>query len=383
MSFTTRNHYVPQWYQERFLAPGRTEDKYYYLDLYPEKVVRPDGGHHFRNALRRLGSVSCFKEDHLYTLRFGNYGFDVVEKQFFGELDSRGSRAVEFFHDYAICDKAHDTFSDLMRYMDAQKLRTPKGLHFLQKLTSTSDHQQTINRMGFLFQMHVTLWTEGVWEIICCDNSPTKFIISDHPVATYNKAQFPGSPACKYPLDSPIEFVGTHTIFPLGLNRCLVITNLGYVRNPNINPTKRRVNARYFAESMFDLRKIQTGRQVPEDYVRAVNYVIKQRARRYIAAGERDWLYPERHLPTCMWNKLGGKDFLMPDPRKVSFSTQFLMGFQDGGAWGHDEYGRQSDDNDPKVRALRDREWRTFHTAKKAWDSRYGRLDPKERAKYM
>ncbi len=73
--FTTRNHYVPQWYQERFLAPGRAEDKYYYLDLHPEKVVRSDGGHHFRNDVRRLGPISCFKEDHLYTLRFGKYAF--------------------------------------------------------------------------------------------------------------------------------------------------------------------------------------------------------------------------------------------------------------------------------------------------------------------
>ncbi|HNP62462.1 MAG TPA: DUF4238 domain-containing protein [Woeseiaceae bacterium] len=383
MSFTTRNHYVPQWYQERFLAPGRAEDKYYYLDLNPEKVARVDGGHFFRNELRRLGPVSCFKMDHLYTLRFGEYAFDIVEKQFFGEIDSSGCNAVDFFHDYSWRAGSNEAFNSLIRYMDAQKLRTPKGLEFLKKLTGASSHQDTLKMMGSLFQMHATLWTESVWEVLYCDNSPTKFIISDHPVTTYNKGHFPGSPACKFPLDSLVETVGTHTLFPVDLNRCLVITNLGYVRNPQINPTKPRVNPRYFNNSVFDLRKIQTERQIDESYVRAVNYVIKQRANRYIAAGDADWLYPEKHLPTRMWNKLGGRDFLMPDPRKVHFTTQFIASFKDGSAWGQDEYGRKSDDNDPKVNRLRDKELRTFHASQEAWDSRYGPLDDKEWGKYM
>jgi hypothetical protein len=31
------HHYVPRWYQKRFLAPG--EEKLWYLDLKPEKVT--------------------------------------------------------------------------------------------------------------------------------------------------------------------------------------------------------------------------------------------------------------------------------------------------------------------------------------------------------
>ena len=297
--------------------------------------------------------------------------------------DHRGSHAVEFFHDYELRDGAHEAFNDLVPYMGAQKLRTPKGLDFLRKLTGAADHQARLNMMATLFQMHATLWTESVWEVVYCDNSPTKFIISDHPVTTYNKGQFPGSAAGKYPLDSLVECVGTHTIFPLGLNRCLVITNLGYVRNPKINPIKKRVNPRYFQDSMFDLRKIQTGRQIDEDYVHAINYVIKSRAKRYVAAGEREWLYPERHLRTRVWNKLGGRDFLMPDPRKVQFTTDFVVGLKDGGAWGHDEYGRLSDKNDPNVKRLRDKEWQTFQASKEAWDAKYGTLDRDEWARYV
>jgi hypothetical protein len=36
MSGFTRNHYVPQWFQYRFISPAREEKKFYYLDLNPE-----------------------------------------------------------------------------------------------------------------------------------------------------------------------------------------------------------------------------------------------------------------------------------------------------------------------------------------------------------
>lgn len=185
------------------------------------------------------------------------------------------------------------------------------------------------------------------------------------------------------PRYSRIELLGTHTIFPLDLNHCLVITNLGYVRNPGANPTKARVNPRYYAPTMFDLRKVQTDRQVSEDYVRAINYVLKLRAKRYIAAGEREWPFPEKHIETTRWDKLGGKIFLMPDPRKIRFTTNFVVGLDGGGAWGHDEYGRLSDENDPEVRRLREREWRTFQAAQQSWDSMFGELTGEEMRRYF
>jgi hypothetical protein len=113
-----------------------------------------------------------------------------------------------------------------------------------------------------------------------------------------------------------------------------VITNLGYVRNPWINPIRVRENPRYFAPTLFDIRKVQTGRQIPEKHVRAINFIVKNRARRYVAAGEKEWLYPEKALKTTMWDKLGNRFFPMPDPRKVSFSTEILVGYKDGSAWG-------------------------------------------------
>ena len=55
------------------------------------------------------------------------------------------------------------------------------------------------------------------------------------------------------------------------------------------------------------------------------------------------------------------------------------MGFQDGSAWGVDEYGRHAMGNDENIKRLRDHEWRTFQRAKQSWDSMYGELSPEER----
>jgi hypothetical protein len=381
--FTAVNHYVPQWYQQQFIPEAKAERKYHYLDLSPDRVPKANGGFYLRNERRLLGPVNCFEQEHLYTLMFGSHASDVIEKRFFGKLDDRGAKAVLFFHEWEFNDQSQEMLHDLVDYLDAQKLRTPKGLDYVKRAARTGNHEETLRLMRRMWQMHVTIWMEGVWEILRCDDSPTKLIVTDHPVATYNKALFPLSPQCQYPLDAPIACLGTHTLFPLGPTRLLVITNLGYVRNPNANLTKPRENPRSFADTVFDLRKIQTGRQLSEDEVRAVNFILKRRARRYIAAAEREWLYPERSLKSTMWNKLGDQFFLMPDPRKVSFHTDTLIGFKDGGAWGVDEYGRlPGRDADTSVKKLRDQEWTTFHKHQKLWETKFGELTRDERRKY-
>lgn len=296
--------------------PDLKEQKFYYLDLTPARISHPNGSSHLRHECRRLGPVNCFAQEHLYTLFFAESAADVVEKRFFGAIDRLGADAVEFFSNYSVSDKTKAAFNNLLRYLDAQKLRTPKGLDYIKRIAPDSSHQAALYLMGQLWQLHITIWTEGVWEVLYCDESATKFMVSDHPVTTYNKELFPLSKECRYPLDARIERVGTHTIFPLDLNRCLVITNLGYVRNSSMNPLQVRENPRYFASTMFDIRKVQTGRQISEDYVRRINYIIKKRARRYLAAAQKEWLYPERFFKTRMWNRLGDRFFLMPAPER-------------------------------------------------------------------
>jgi hypothetical protein len=382
MAFTEINHYVPQWYQKRFLPSGLREQKLYYLDLEPERVAHSGGGFHFRNDCRRLGTVNCFAQRHLYTILFGDKAADVIEKRFFGEIDRLGAASVEFFSNYVVSEKSETALNNLLRFLDAQKLRTPKGLDFIKRLAKGGSHQMALHLMGQLWQYHITIWMEGVWEVLHCDQSATKFIITDHPVSTYNKMLFPLAKQCRYPFDAPIEVIGTHTIFPLDLNRCLIITNLGYVRNPWINPLRVRENPRYFAQTIFDIRKVQTGRQISEDYVLSINYILKRRARRYLAAAHKDWLFPERFLKTTMWNKLGDRFFLMPDPRKVSFTTEILVGYINGSAWGIDEYGRRPKENDPEVKERRDVEWETFQKAKRSWDNRLGPLSIEDLKRY-
>jgi hypothetical protein len=45
------NHYVPEWYQRRFMLPS--EERYWYLDLKPEQVVR--NGHRYTAVTYYIG----------------------------------------------------------------------------------------------------------------------------------------------------------------------------------------------------------------------------------------------------------------------------------------------------------------------------------------
>ena len=213
-------------------------------------------------------------------MRFNGLTGDEIEKRFFGDIDKRGAFAVSFFSNYSLRKNAPKAAESLLQFIDAQKGRTPKGLDWLKAVFSTKCHEDALYFMQRLFQIHCTIWSECVWEILQCDHTSTKFIVTDHPVVTYNKALFPGSKECLYPFDAPIELLGTHTIFPLGLTRCLVMTNLGYVRDPWANPKRGRENPRYFQPAILYLLGIQTGREISEQYVLAINHVLKSRAQR-------------------------------------------------------------------------------------------------------
>lgn len=284
-------------------------------------------------------------------------------------MDSNGEKAVAFFEDYSMREGVHEAFGAMRDYLAAQLFRTPKGLAVLKALSRTQSHQTTLAMLSRVWPLYHTIWTEGVWEVVNCINSATKFILSDAPVTTYNKMVFPGSAEAQMVGGAQIERIGTHTLFPLDLDHCLIITNLQYVRNPKGNPLKIRENARYFEQAMFDLRKVQRGREIDEESVIAINHVLKSQAMRYVASYEKSWLYPEKGLKQKFWSKLGGPHFLMPDPRKVSFTTGFVMGFKDGGGWGTNEYGHRNLD-DERAKKLRSVEWDTFQAAKAAWDER-------------
>lgn len=365
-SISVRNHYVPQWYQRKFLTPERGGDRLFYLDLHPDPIAgRPTMT---RQALRRLGPVNCFKQDHLYTTILGDRPSDALERSFFGEIDAKGCAAVEFFLDYTFREGSHEAFQGLLDYMCAQLLRTPKGLAYWRRLTRAGSHQEALRNLHGLSQLYATIWSDGVWEVMSCNDSDTKFIVTDCPVVTYNPAVYPGSREARGWM-APLERLGTQTIFPLSLNRCLVISHLQYVRNPKVSPVKIRENPRYFEPAMFDLRTIQTWRELKERDVLVINHILKTHAKRYIGSGRESDLYPESHVGSTPWPKLADPFMLMPDPRRLQFSTSVVVGYHDGGSFAINEFGHRDVDNARAAR-LRQVEWRTFQSHKRAWDER-------------
>ena len=84
---TVSNHYVPRWYQRRFLLPGDTRLRY--LDLRPERIPAAPG-RKFRSNLMHWGPERCFARDHLYTIKLGRWMTDEIEHGFFRQIDEGG-----------------------------------------------------------------------------------------------------------------------------------------------------------------------------------------------------------------------------------------------------------------------------------------------------
>lgn len=334
------NHYVPAWYQKRFLPQAAGDRKFFYLDLRPE--VRNAGGRSYkRKALLRWGPQSCFRERDLYTTKFGQWTSTDVEKVFFGHVDREGRAAVEYFTNFTHPSVDRDAFSNLLRYMSLQKLRTPKGMALLRSAIGKDDKNLLLSAMQSLQMMHGAVWAECVWSLADACDSPVKFIVSDHPITVYNPGCFPASVHCRGHRDPDIRSSATHTLFPLSADKILILTNLSWVRDPYSSPLKWRPNPDLFRGAIFKFTDIQTGRRLSEREVLEMNYIIKSRAYRYIAAAEQDWLYPENHLQTVHWDRLGGGYLLMPDPRSVSFTNGIVIGYNDGHREAFDEYGRR------------------------------------------
>jgi Protein of unknown function (DUF4238) len=341
------NHYVPCWYQERFL-PTTGERKFRHLDLTPEQFRGPNGVLHTKTALRRWGAASCFKETDLYTTKYGQYVSTDIEQFFFGKVDDDGRRAVEFFSNYETFNDGfignvspNWVFNALLTYMSVQKFRTPKGMRYLSALVRETDKNRLLIEMQKLQNLHCAIWTECVWSIASADNTETKFIVTDHPVAVYNREIFPLSDYAKKYTDPDIRMNGTHTFFPLSPTRILILTNLSWARNPYSGGTKTRPNDSLFRTAMFNFTDIQTGRQLDEIEVNQINFIMKRRAQRYIAAAQEEWLYPERKIPSDHWRKLDDRYLLMPDPRCLYMGGEILIGYKGGGGSAFDEYGRR------------------------------------------
>lgn len=278
--------------------------------------------------------------------------------------------------------------------MSVQKLRTPKGLKLLAAQTRSVHSNLTLLTLQQLQNLYCAIWTECVWQIADASDSATKFIISDHPVTVYNRACPPLSKWCVGVNDPDVRMHATHTFLPLTLNKVLILTNLSWVRNPYQNELKARPNPSFFRSTIFSFLSIQIGRKLTEDEVLQINYITKSRAYRYIAAAEREWLYPERQASTDHWKRLGGGYLLMPEPRLVVMGGEVMIRYNNGRVESFSEYGHK-----PWQRGYKDErrdkresealyrfqaEWALMHGPKyTAYNHDFGRDGPREDSEKM
>lgn len=366
------NHYVPEWYQKRFIPPLQPNRELYYLDLKPRIVTDSKGVAHTVNPLHRWGPRRCFSEQDLYTRRLGLGESTEIERVFFGSIDRKGQEGVEYFAQFAHPSVNYDAFMGLMRYMSTQRLRTPKGLSWLKSVIREQTHDMLLKRMLELQQLHCAIWTECVWLIADATLSATKFIISDHPVSVYNRRCGPRSMWCREYNDPDISFHGTHTIFPLSLDKILILTNKSWARNPYQSEVATRPNPNPWRQAVFSFLDIQTLRHLKEHEVQEVNFIIKSRAHRYVAAGMEEWLYPEHYVSKSNWNAFGNGYLLMPDPRSVVSGGDVMIGYQGGGGTAFDSYGRRPWEADYGIESKADNEFRSLHRFQGEFARLYG-----------
>lgn len=372
-----RHHYVPQWYQNGFVAGTHPNNKLYYLNLKPDNIVDASGRIRQHSGMRRYGTPSCFYEEDLYTTRFGKWESSEIEEKFFGDIDNKGKDAIAYFQNFEHPNANRRAYQDMILYLSVQKLRTPKGLEYLGRQLKEKDKNHLLFAMQELQRVYHAFWTESVWAIADASQSRVKLILSDHPVSVYNMASnFSETSWCREREDPEIWQSGTHTLFPLNQNKILILTNQSWVRNPYGDPAKLHPNPNPMRDAIFNFTEIQTGRTLSEADVTKINYIIKKRAFRYIASSEKEWLYPENHIPTQNWRKFGKEYLLMPDPRSVKFTNEIGIGYSDGSTRVFDVYGRRPSDSDYQGRSKNENEWKTF----KAFQREYARIfGPKRR----
>lgn len=347
------------------------QHRYYRLDLQPEEVLSGNVKYR-RRSLRLWSPDKVFAQNDLYATKWGTTVNTDIEKFFFGRLDAAASKALDYFTSFDYSKFDERSFQTMLRYLSVQKLRTPKGLAYLTSLLQLDDPNLPLLTLQQLEEMYCAIWTDAVWQIADASQSPTKFIISDHPVTVYNRACPPLSKYCVGHNDPDIRWTATHTYFPLSLDKVLIFTNLSWVRDPYQNEVRAHPNQRLFRTAMFLFTSIQTGRTLTEDEVLQINSITKRRAYRYVAAAEEEWLYPEKRVSTDHWRKLGDGYLLMPEPRLIHMGGEIFLGYKDGTSDAFGPYGHKPWQRGYKDEARERRESEALQRFQAEWALKHG-----------
>lgn len=340
MQQSHKHHYVPEWYQNRFMLSGQTA--YYRLDLSPEIIKTPTGKVIKKGEVLCKGPNKFFYEVDLYTTRYFNIENDEIEKYLFGKIDTEGAEAISAMASPNWMREIHPHILNYYEYLDAQRLRAPKGLSWLIELLKPKNYNDLLFKMQEIRRLHCTMWAEASMEIVSAEKSNVKFIVSDNPVTLYNSVFYPANKKCKFPFDPGIELKGTRTIFPLDLNHCAILTNTEYARSPGkFKAAKLRTNPRYFDQTIIKYDDIIRERKLNEQQILSINYILKSRAQRYIAAAKKEWLYPEKLLKKKDWSTLD-KVFVSKSVKLLGRDSEIFIGGKDGKLMAtQDEFGRK------------------------------------------
>jgi hypothetical protein len=330
---SVNHHYVPIWYQRRFLAPGET--KLAILNLFPEKRSRPDGTFAVLPSVHHRAPSGWFSIPHLYDIASSGLPSDFVEKKWFGDIDTYGARGLVALSedDFNTWHEHHRHFFD---QLGAQKLRTPRGLAFLKAISKNTEQDALMQNLLDLTDMFTTMWVEGKMEIFETESTESRFVFTDSPVTFFNR--YFGPMESRRGQDPAFSWKGTQTLYPLDPQRLLVFTHLeGTKILTREVATQHRTNARFQKNTIAKTNDCIRGRKLSREQVRQVNCVLKMAAYEYVAAQHPDDLYPEKQGALVAWKDtaLG----LIPE-----FEThpggRIFMSFEDGGFITQDEHGR-------------------------------------------
>lgn len=353
------HHYVPQWYQEMFFGD---KNEHFLLDMkHPYKK---------NGFIQRKFASRTFYENDLYMIQSGDNKLDILEKFLFGTIDKVGYSVLTQILKSNRPLTLGECWMKLLGYMDAQLSRTPRALSFLSDFSRTRNHALLL--MNNYQQIHLAMWTDCTWEVFDASESGLEFILSDNPVTLYNRDIYPLSNDGKTGMELNFPELGTQMLFPLDKYKLLVLTHKQFARNPFYNCRKQRINPRITGPMCIMLTDIIWNRKLSSDDVIKINFIIKNRADKYIAASNPDLLFPEKTNKKIDWNNIKKNDFLLPDPRELMIASEWVAGFKDGHSEGTNDYGQFEDDKE--ALSARDKESQILRQRQEYYNKRYGEL---------